>query len=77
MNKELATRNTAEGSNQQGPKVPPRGMPLWRSKQRELSVKQKVELLGRFLRETREIERLKKIWNLSAISSNSFSKKVS
>ncbi len=35
-------------------------MPAWRDKQRNLSVGEKVELLGHFIRETRQLELIKK-----------------
>jgi len=35
-------------------------MPKWRGKQRALSVEKKVELLGRFIQETRQLELVKK-----------------
>ena len=37
-----------------------RGMPRWRERQRSLPVADKVELIGRFILETRELERVKK-----------------
>jgi hypothetical protein len=37
-----------------------RGMPLWREKQRALPVAQKIEMLGRLIQETRQLEIIKK-----------------
>jgi hypothetical protein len=37
-----------------------RGMPKWRERQRSLPVGQKIELIGRFILETRQLERLKR-----------------
>jgi hypothetical protein len=53
----------------------PRGMPHWRERQRALPVGEKVELIGRFIHETRQLEALKKLCKPSAMSSNSSSKK--
>lgn len=59
--------------------VPPagRGMPRWREKQRSLPVGEKVELIGKFIQETRQLELLKKSCKPSAMSSNSSSAKES
>jgi hypothetical protein len=52
-----------------------RGMPRWRDKQRALPIGEKVELIGRFILETRQLELVKKSCKLSAISwSNSSAK---
>jgi hypothetical protein len=50
-----------------------RGMPRWRGKQRSLPVGEKIELIGRFIRETRQLELFKKSCKLSATCSNNFS----
>jgi hypothetical protein len=52
-----------------------RGMDRWREKQRALPVGEKIELIGRFIQETRQLEVLKKPCKPSAMSSNSSSKK--
>jgi len=36
------------------------GMPMWRERQRSLPVGQKLELIGRLILETRQLERLKR-----------------
>jgi hypothetical protein len=43
------------------------GMPRWRERQRLLPVAQKVELIGRFILETRQLERVKKACKRSAM----------
>jgi len=45
-----------------------RGMPSWRTRQRSLPVAEKIALLGRFIQETRQLERVKNQWKLSAMS---------
>ena len=45
-----------------------RGMPSWRTRQRSLPVAEKIALLGRFIQETRQLERVKKQCKLSAMS---------
>ena len=42
--------------------IPPttRGMPNWREKQRSLPIGEKIELIGRFIQETRKLELVKK-----------------
>jgi hypothetical protein len=55
---------------------PSRGMPNWRASQRNLSVAKKIELIGRFILETRKLEIIKKSCKLSATSSNNSSKKA-
>jgi hypothetical protein len=52
-----------------------RGMPHWRVKQRNLPISEKIELLGRFILETREFEAIKKSCKPSATFSNDSSKK--
>lgn len=52
------------------------GMPRWRDKQRTMAVADKIELLGRFIQETRKLERLKKSCTRSAMSSNNLSAKA-
>jgi hypothetical protein len=49
----------------------PRGMPRWRAKQRSLPVGEKIELLGKFIQETRQFDVLKKLCKPSAMSWNS------
>lgn len=52
-----------------------RGMPKWREKQRSLPIGEKIELIGRFIQETRQLELVKKSCKPSAMSwSNSFRK---
>jgi hypothetical protein len=53
-----------------------RGMPAWREAQRNLPVAMKVELIGRFIMETRNLEIIKKSCKPSATFSNNSSKKV-
>ena len=43
-----------------------RGMPRWRERQRNLPLSEKVELIGRMIQETRELEAIKKACKLSA-----------
>ncbi len=52
-----------------------RGLSQWRGKQRSLPVGEKIELIGRFIRETRQLELVKKSCKLSATSSNNCSAK--
>jgi hypothetical protein len=47
-----------------------RGMPRWRQRQREMPVAEKIQAIGRFILETRELERIKRKCRKSAISSN-------
>ena len=60
------------------PEIPARarGLTQWRDKQRTLPVAQKIELIGRFIQETRQLELVKKSCKLSATSSNNSSAKV-
>jgi hypothetical protein len=43
------------------------GMPRWRERQRSLPVAQKVELIGKFILETRQLERVKRSCKRSAM----------
>ena len=43
-------------------------MPRWRERQRLLSVAEKVELIGKFILETRHLELVKRACKRSAIS---------
>lgn len=43
----------------------PRGMPQWRARQRSLAIREKVELIGRLIQETRQLETIKKTWKPS------------
>lgn len=52
-----------------------RGMPNWREKQRSLPIGEKVELLGKFIQETRQLELMKKSCKPSVMSWSSLSKK--
>jgi len=52
-----------------------RGLPRWRDKQRSLPVGKKIELIGRFIQETRQLVLVKKSCKLSATSSNNCSAK--
>lgn len=52
-----------------------RGMPNWRRRVRELPIGEKIELIGKFIHETRELERIKHACRPSATSSNSSSGK--
>lgn len=47
---------------------PSRGMPEWRAKQRSLPALEKLQLIGRFIRETRELERIKQQCKKSVMS---------
>jgi hypothetical protein len=47
-----------------------RGMPHWREKQRSLPIGEKVELIGRFILETRQLEQVKKSCKPSVMSLN-------
>ena len=47
-----------------------RGMPAWRETQRNLPVGQKIELIGRFIQETRQLEAIKKSCKPSVTLSN-------
>jgi hypothetical protein len=51
-----------------------RGMPNWRDKQRSLPIGEKIELIGRFIQETRQLELIKKSCKPSAMSWNNSSK---
>ncbi len=51
-------------------------MPKWRVNQRNLSISKKIELIGRFILETRNLEIIKKSCKLSATFSNNSSKKT-
>jgi hypothetical protein len=52
-----------------------RGMPNWRQRMRSMPIGEKVELIGRFILETRQLEQVKKSCKPSAISwSNSSAK---
>jgi hypothetical protein len=53
-----------------------RGMPNWRRKMRTLPIGEKVELIGRFILETRQLEQVKKSCKPSATSWNNSSAKV-
>jgi hypothetical protein len=48
-------------------------MPNWRAKQRLLPVGEKIELIGKFIQETRQLELVKKSCSLSAMSWNNSS----
>jgi hypothetical protein len=52
-----------------------RGMPNWRKKQRSLPTGEKIELIGRFIQETRQLELIKKSCKQSAMSWSNSSKK--
>ncbi len=52
-----------------------RGMPNWRNKQRLLPIGEKIELIGRFIQETRQLELVKKSCKPSAMSWSKSSKK--
>ncbi|MEI6673878.1 MAG: hypothetical protein WCO57_01740 [Verrucomicrobiota bacterium] len=45
-----------------------RAVPKWRDKQRLLPMSEKVELIGRFIQETRQLELVKKSCKLFAMS---------
>lgn len=51
------------------------GMQRWREKQRTLPVVLKIEKIGQFIQETRQLEKLKKSCKPSAISLSSSSMK--
>jgi hypothetical protein len=52
-----------------------RGMPQWRAAQRAMPIATKIELIGRFIRETRKLESIKKTCMKSVTSwSNSSAK---
>ncbi len=53
-----------------------RGMPNWRKRMRSLPVGEKVELIGRFILETRQLEQVKKSCKPSATSLNNSSAKA-
>ncbi len=53
-----------------------RGMPNWREKQRSLPIGEKIELIGRFIQETRQLELLKRSCKPSATSWNNSSGKA-
>ena len=44
-------------------------MPRWRERQRDLSIREKVDLIGRFIQETRQLEAIKKTCKPSVMSS--------
>jgi hypothetical protein len=46
------------------------GMPRWRAKQRAMPIGEKLELIGKFILETRRLEQLKKACKPSVTSSN-------
>jgi len=48
-----------------------RGMPRWREKQLALSIGEKIELIGKFIQETRQLEKFKISCKPSATSLNS------
>ena len=52
-----------------------RGMPRWREKHRTLPVALKIERIGQFIQETRQLEKLKKSCKPSATSLSSSSLK--
>jgi len=47
---------------------PPLGMPRWRDTQRNMPIAKKIELIGRFIRETRKLESIKKVCRKSVKS---------
>jgi len=53
-----------------------RGMPNWRRKMLALPIGEKVELIGRFILETRQLEQVKKSCKPSAMSWNNSPAKV-
>ncbi|MCX6865406.1 MAG: hypothetical protein NTV46_04160, partial [Verrucomicrobia bacterium] len=53
-----------------------RGMPKWRDKQRSRPIGEKVELIGRYIQETRQLELVKKSCKLSAMSWSNSSPKA-
>jgi hypothetical protein len=44
----------------------PRGMPRWRARQQSLAIREKVNLIGRLIQETRQLEAIKKTCKPSA-----------
>ena len=54
----------------------PFGMPRWRNAQRNMPIASKIELIGRFIRETRDLESMKKSCRKSVISWNNSSEKA-
>ena len=56
-------------------KIDDRGMPRWREKERALPVALKIERIGQFIQETRQLEKLKKSCKPSATSLSSSSVK--
>jgi hypothetical protein len=50
--------------------APIRGMPRWREAQHHLPIAEKIELIGRFIRETRRFEAVKKSCRKSVKSSS-------
>ena len=50
-----------------------RGMPRWRERQRQLPVGEKIEMIGRFILETRRLEGIKQACKKSATSSSDLS----
>ena len=52
-----------------------RGMPHWRDKQRSLPMAEKVDRIGKFITETRQLEIIKKSCTRSAMSWSNYSKK--
>ncbi len=59
-----------------GASLTSRGMPRWRERQRELPVGEKLELIGKFIQETRQLEILKKSCKPSVMSWNNSSGKA-
>ena len=57
-------------------KTDPYGMPRWRATQRSMPVADKIELIGRYIRETRELESIKKSCRKSVKSWNASSTKA-
>jgi hypothetical protein len=53
-----------------------RGMPQWRAAQRAMPIATKMELIGRFIRETRKLESIKKSCTKSVTSWSNSSAKV-
>jgi hypothetical protein len=52
-----------------------RGMPAWRETRRNLPVAAKIEIIGRFIHETRQLEAIKRSCKRSATPSNNSSAK--
>jgi hypothetical protein len=69
----LQTTIVSTKSPSPGFSPPPRGMPRWRQRQRDLPIADKIELLGRFIQQTRQFEAIKKSCKLSATSLNNSS----